>query len=138
MRETFLSGARWEAGPSALMNGRTGAVVARAVELAVTSATRRKGLLGRDGLEPGGGLVIAPCSSIHMFFMRFAIDAVFVDRRGRVVKIVRNLKPWRIALSFRAYAVIELEAGSLERTGVSIGDRLYLDAGPAQLPTPPA
>jgi hypothetical protein len=119
------------------VNGRTGAVVARAVELAVTSATRRKGLLGRDGLEPGGGLVIAPCSSIHMFFMRFAIDAVFVDRTGRVVKIVRNLKPWRLAVSLGAYAVIELAAGSVG-SDLFVGDRLYLDDGPAQPPTQPA
>jgi len=129
----FLSGARRNAPPGRLMNARTGQAVAEAVELAVTSASRRRGLLGRDGLEPGAALVIAPCNSIHMFFMRFAIDVVYVDRAGRVRKIVRGLRPWRISAAMSAYAVIELGAGSLDGCDIERGDRLYVE-----IPAPPS
>lgn len=129
----FLSGARRKAPPGRLMNARTGEAVADAAELAVTSASRRRGLLGRDGLDPGAALIIAPCNSVHTFFMRFAIDVVYVDRAGRVRKIVRALRPWRISAAMFAYAVIEFGAGSLDGCDVVRGDRLYLE-----VPAPPS
>jgi len=129
----FLSGARRKAPPGRLMNARTGEAVADAAELAVTSASRRRGLLGRDGLDPGAALIIAPCNSVHTFFMRFAIDVVYVDRAGRVRKIVRALRPWRISAAMFAYAVIEFGAGSLDGRDVVRGDRLYLE-----VPAPPS
>jgi uncharacterized membrane protein (UPF0127 family) len=101
-------------------------VLASAVDVAGTSESRRRGLLGRDSLDPSAALVIAPCSAIHMFFMRFAIDAVFVDRGGRVLKIVHDLKPWRIAAALGAYAVVEMSCGSARRSDVAVGDRLSL------------
>ena len=89
---------------------------------------RQRGLLGRDSLDPSVAMIIAPCSAIHTFFMRFAVDAVFVDRAGLVLKVVSRLKPWRMAAALRAYAVIELNAGNLARSeGVTRGDRLYLE-----------
>ena len=123
----FLSGARQKAPPGRLINARTGQVIAEAAELAVTSASRRRGLLGRDRLDPGAALIIAPCNSNHMFFMRFAIDVVYVDRAGRVRKIVRALRPWRISAALSAYAVIELGAGSLDGCDIQRGDRLYVE-----------
>ena len=77
----------------------------RAVEVADTSEKRRVGLLKHERLEPGGGLWISPCESVHTFFMKFPIDVVFVDRQGFAVKIVRNLRPWRIALATDGRAV---------------------------------
>lgn len=125
--KSFLAGMADGDPPRALMNARTGRVLASAVDVAGTSESRRRGLLGRDSLDPSAALVIAPCSAIHTFFMRFVIDAVFVDRAGRVLKVVQHLKPWHIAASFRAYAVIELNAGSVQRSdGVVAGDRVYL------------
>ncbi len=111
---------------AAIVNERTGRVVASAVEIAGTSEARRRGLLGRDSLDPSAAMIIAPCSSIHTFFMRFVIDVVFVDRGGRVLKIVRDVKPWRIALSARAYAVVELNGGAAERGELKLGDQLLL------------
>jgi len=109
-----------------LVNQRTDEALADRVEVAVTRRDRRKGLLGRSGLEPASALIIAPCFSIHTMFMRFDIDAVFVDEDGRVVKVVRDMTPWRIAVDPTAHAVVELPAGSLRDRQVNVGDRLYL------------
>jgi len=80
-------------------NLTSGRVVVSRLEAAFDSATRKKGLLGRDRLEPGEGLVIAPCGGIHTCFMRFPIDVVFVARDGRVVKVRADVKPWRLAIA---------------------------------------
>ena len=109
----------------ALVNQRTDEALANRVEVAVTRRDRRKGLLGRSGLEPASALIIAPCFSIHTMFMRFDIDVVFVDD-GRAVKVVRGMTPWRIAVDPTAHAVVELPAGSLRDGQVNVGDRLYL------------
>ena len=109
-----------------LVNQRTDETLAERVEVAVTRRDRRKGLLGRSGLDPASAIIIAPCFSIHTMFMRFDIDAVFVDDDGRAVKIVRDMTPWRVAVVPTAHAVIEMPAGSLREREVSIGDRLYL------------
>ena len=126
MARSFISGVRADAGPVGLINERTGQVVASAVEVAGTSETRRRGLLGRESLDPSAAIVIAPTSAIHTFFMRFAIDVAFVTRDGRVVKIAHDLRPWRIAAALRGFAVVEMTAGSMKRSGVAVGDRLVL------------
>jgi uncharacterized membrane protein (UPF0127 family) len=113
----------------ALVNQRTDEALAERVEVAVTRRDRRKGLLGRDALESSSALIIAPCAAIHTMFMRFDIDAVFVDDDGRAVKVVEGLTPWRIAVQPFAHAVVELPAGSLRARPVGVGDRLYLVDG---------
>jgi uncharacterized membrane protein (UPF0127 family) len=110
----------------ALVNERTGSVIATVLEAAIDSASRRRGLLGRDGLAESHGLALAPCSSVHTFFMRFPIDIVFVARDGRVLKIVERLGAWRIAGSLRAFATIELPAGTLRAVGLVAGDRVII------------
>jgi uncharacterized membrane protein (UPF0127 family) len=118
-------------GSMQLVNTRTGATLATAVEMAVTRTERRRGLLGRNSLAPSGALVLSPCWAIHTAFMRFAIDVVFVDRRGRTVRVVRDLPPWRVAVAPRAQAAIELAAGSLGASDLRIGDELTLQAEPS-------
>jgi uncharacterized protein len=108
-----------------LLNVRTDEVVASAVEVAVTRATRRHGLLGRDWLDPAAALVLSPCFAVHTAFMRFPIDVLFVDSDDVVCRIVRELPPWRIAIEPRARAVIELAAGAAA-SRVAVGDRVYL------------
>jgi uncharacterized membrane protein (UPF0127 family) len=110
------------------MNERTGCVLVDALEMAFDSASRRRGLLGRDDLPKGTGLVLAPCNAVHTFRMRFPIDVVFTARDGRVTKIVRRLAAWRAAASFSAFATIELRAGALDDTDLLVGDRLVLAA----------
>jgi len=92
--------------------------------LATSPLARMKGLLGRASLDPGEGMLFRPAGSIHMFFMRFAIDAVFCDRELLVLDVVRDLRPWRMAGHKGAKVVVELPAGAAE--GVRTGDRLVL------------
>ena len=87
---------------------------------------RMRGLIGRSGLPAGEGMLLRPAPSIHTAFMRFPIDAVFLDRDLRVLDIVEQLRPWRTASRRRARAVLELAAGECARRGVEIGDRLGL------------
>jgi len=87
---------------------------------------RMRGLLGRRSLEPGEGILLRPAGSIHTAFMRFAIDAVFVDADGRVVRVVDSLPPWRAAGAKGAKAVVELPAGAAATAGLAPGARLQL------------
>ncbi|HYY65366.1 MAG TPA: DUF192 domain-containing protein [Gaiellaceae bacterium] len=103
-----------------------GRVVCERCFVADNAWTRMRGLLGRNGLETGEGLLLRPASSIHMLFMRFAIDVVFVARDGAVVKIASNVRPWRIAGARGAKLALELPAGEAERRGIGVGDRLDL------------
>ena len=114
--------------PFVLRNQRTGAIVASTLEAAFERQTRNKGLLGRTGLPDGRALVIAPCNGVHTFFMKFTIDVFFVARDGTVRKVARGLRPWRIALSPRSFAVIEMAEGAAARAGVNRGDRLSVAA----------
>ena len=101
-----------------------GSIVCERCVLADTALTRMKGLLGRRDLPGGEGILLRPASSVHMAFMRFPIDAVFLDRDLRVVKIADDLRPWRTAGSRGAKAVLEIPAGEAGRRGVRVGDRL--------------
>ena len=87
---------------------------------------RLKGLLGRHALASDEGIYLRPASSVHTFFMRFPIDAVFVDGEGRVLKVAAGLRPWRAAGCRGARAVLELSSGESERRGVRLGDQLVL------------
>ena len=83
-----------------------------------------KGLLGRRELPRDESLLIRPAPSIHTFFMRFPIDAVFLSRDGEVLKVAANVKPWRMSSCRRAYAVLELAAGEAARREIAVGDRI--------------
>ena len=110
-------------------NERTGRVLGRRVTKARTLASRLVGLLAHSTLPEGEGLWLEPCASIHMFFMRFAIDAVFVDREARVTRAVESLRPWRIAFGGRsAHAVVELPVGTVTGSATRVGDRLRVEA----------
>lgn len=108
-----------------VLNESTGEVVARKVKKATTLLERTKGLIGSAALSPDQGLWIMPCKSIHTFFMRFSIDAVFIGPSGAVVGIERELKPCRIsAVYWSAASVLELPAGVISKTHTSIGHQL--------------
>jgi uncharacterized membrane protein (UPF0127 family) len=117
-----------------LVNARTDVPLAQSVELAVTSAERRKGLLGRDGMEPGSALVITRCAAVHTFWMRFPIDVAFVDASGVVKKVVEGLGPWRMTGALFASTAIEFPAGTLKDGSLRVGDRIYLTAEAGRKP----
>ena len=103
------------------------AVVATEAEKADTFMSRFKGLLGRDSLADGGGLHIEPCNSIHMFFMKFAIDVLFLDENLKVVRAISGIKPWRVTRVYsEAASVLELPVGAIAKTGTVSGDQLKM------------
>lgn len=87
--------------------------------------SRMTGLLGKKELKAGQGLLIRPCNEVHTFFMRFAIDVIFVDKNNKIVKIIPNLKPFRITgLYLTSALVIELPAGTTQATHTQVGNLL--------------
>lgn len=101
-----------------------GEVVCDRCVVADSPASRLKGLLGRSELRPGEGLLLRPASAIHTCFMRFAIDAVFLDRDWRVVGISDDVRPWRATSRRGANAVLELPSGESARRGLAVGELL--------------
>lgn len=103
-----------------------GTPVCRRCRVADRPLARLRGLLGRRALPPDAGLLLRPASAIHTCGMRFAIDAVFLDGDGRVLRLAENLRPWRFAAARGAHGVLELRAGSCARAGLQPGGRLRL------------
>lgn len=93
-------------------------------------AARLGGLLARPPLRDDEALYLSPCSSVHTFFMRYAIDVAFLDRNGRVLKVV-TLAPWRAAACLGAAGTLELRAGQAARRGVTVGALVDLDSAVA-------
>lgn len=114
--------------PAAVENVTRGVVVAGDAEIADSLWSRFRGLMMRSpaSFGPGAGLLIDPCSSIHMFFMRFPIDVLYVDRSDRVVRAQRGIKPWRVGplRTKGARYVVELPAGTIDKTGTQVGDHI--------------
>ena len=103
-----------------------GTLVCEKCEVADSILSRMRGLLGRSELPRGEGLLIRPAPSIHTFFMRFPIDAVFLDGNLRVLAVRPEVSPWRTAGHRGARAVLELPAGESSRRGIRAGDQLVV------------
>ena len=103
-----------------------GRVVCERCAVADRPLSRLRGLLGRPALATGEGLLLRPAPSIHTWFMRFPIDAVFLDAELRVLRVRSEMRPWRMAGERGARAVLELAAGEAERCGIRPGERLRL------------
>jgi len=102
-------------------------VLGDAVELADTSETRRVGLLKHERLEPGSGLWIVPCESVHTFFMKFPIDLVYLDKQRKVRKVRHAVPAWRLSACLTAHSILELPAGTAEKSGTLPGDELVIE-----------
>ena len=112
---------------ASIRNLTRGTVLAERARRADTVWSRMRGLLGTSGLEPGAGLVIVPCNSVHMFWMRYPLDVVFASASGEVVGVEENLKPWRMSrVYWGARYAIELPVGVIAATGTCPGDDLDL------------
>ncbi len=110
-----------------MRNQTRGTILGASVDVADSSAKRRVGLLKHEKLEPGQGLWIVPCESVHTFFMKFPIDLVYVDRRLKVRKVRNAVPAWRMSLCLSAHSVVELPAGVVEQSGTKVGDDLVFD-----------
>jgi len=115
------------------INRTRGTTLCEHIEDAGGMAGQSRGLLGRDGLAPGHGMLfvrgrLEPFMWMHMFFMRFAIDIVFLDRHNTVVRISHTLRPWRLSrIVFGASKAIELEAGAALRSDTRVGDSIAFE-----------
>ena len=108
-----------------ITNSDRGTVVGEAIEVAASAAQRAKGLLGRDCLADGQGLLFKSCSSLHTFFMQFPIDVIFTDRKGKVLKSAREVKPFKVVMApFRSYYALELPVGTIDGSSTRVGDRV--------------
>lgn len=108
-----------------IINQTRNTVLAEKAILADTIVSGMVGLLKHRSLPQGEGMLITPAHSIHMFFMKFAIDAIFINRKNMVVGLVRNIKPFQMSPYFwRACAVIELPSGTIEQTKTQLDDQI--------------
>jgi uncharacterized membrane protein (UPF0127 family)/CheY-like chemotaxis protein len=121
-----------------MLSREDGTLVSQRCVLADDPFKRAKGLLGRSSLESDEGLFVA-ASSIHTLFMRFPIDAVFLDGEMRIVRIIRGLRPWRFATCRDAHSVVALPAGESARLELSLGQRMRFTQGTVRISsvTPP-
>jgi hypothetical protein len=115
------------------VNATRGTVVAASLEVAESFGGRFMGLMGRAGLPAGEGLWLRPASNIHMLFMRFPIDAVFLAKPGedggrRVVAVRPALRPWTGVVWWArgADGCLELPSGTAAASGTSVGDVIHL------------
>jgi uncharacterized membrane protein (UPF0127 family) len=107
-------------------NSTRGAVLAERAEVASVPWRRMRGLLGRPALEPGHGLLLAPCQGVHSLGMAYPIDVIHLDRHNVVRVVLHQLAPWRIGpLVWRGRVALELPAGAAANT--SVGDELTLE-----------
>ena len=109
------------------LRDENGNVVCERCALADGFFSRIRGLLGRDTLAAGEGLLLTPENSIHTWFMRFPIDVVFLDRELRVLAVRPDVRPWGAAARRGAHAALELAAGEAARQGLEEGDELRLE-----------
>lgn len=107
---------------------RTNETIIEDLEIADSFLSRFRGLMGIKVLPESAGLWITPCNSVHCFFMRIPIDAIFLDKDNRVVYISKNMKPWSVSpIIKKAKSVVEVDANTLGNV-VEIGDKLaFLD-----------
>lgn len=104
-----------------------GADTVLTVHLATTFWQRFRGLMLYRPLPPATALLIAPCNSIHMCFMRFAIDAVYLDEQGKILKITRHLHPWLgLSVCWHAHSVLEMTAGQADALGLRVGQKFTI------------
>jgi uncharacterized membrane protein (UPF0127 family) len=115
------------------LNQTRATVLCERLEEAGGMAGKSRGLLGRDGLDAEAGMLfeagrLEPFMCMHMLFMRFAIDVVFLNRYGRVIRINHNLRPWRISsIVWGARRALELPAGAARRSQTEVGDQINFE-----------
>jgi uncharacterized membrane protein (UPF0127 family) len=111
-----------------IINKTKGNIIAVEAVVAKTFLQRAVGLMFRQSLTPYDAMIFYKAPSIHMFFMFFPIDVVFLDKEMRVMKIFAALRPWQIASCFKSAVTLELPVHTANNTGLAIGDTLEIVA----------
>lgn len=110
-----------------IINVKNNAILADKAEIANNPLKRMKGLLGKSEFSQGSALILDPCDSVHTFFMRFAIDIIFIDKNNSVVKIISSMKPYRLSgIYFKSRLAIELPSGKTLATNTQLGDKILI------------
>lgn len=105
----------------------TGRLLAERVVLANTFLSRLRGLIGRRRLAPAEALWLRPCNGVHTWWMHYAIDVIFLDRELRIVKLVENMRPFRLTAPHRAArSVLEMSAHTISQARLNVGDHLEI------------
>lgn len=111
-----------------IYNSTQNNLIADNIKVAENFFTRSVGLLSRKSISESEALIIKPCCSVHTFFMKFAIDILFVSASGEVIALYENISPWRILpIHLNSKYVIELSAGSISRKRISNGDIIRVE-----------
>ena len=115
-------------------NVARGTVVGETIEVAANATQKVKGLLGRECLEDGQGLLFKGAGSLHTLFMRFPIDVIYTDKHGKVVKLARSVRPFKlVAAPLRCHYALELPAGAILASKTQVGDHLRFEEEPESL-----
>ncbi len=110
-----------------IINSTKKTSIADQAVLANSFASRMVGLLRHKSLSNGQGLIISKCNSIHMFFMRFAIDVIFLDKSNQVVGLVENILPNRLSrIYWKATQAIEVPVGVVKSSQTTLGDEIII------------
>ncbi len=110
-----------------VFNVTRGVVIAHQAKLATSLGQRMKGLLGQASLSDNEALILKPCSSIHTFFMRFAIDVLFIDKNLQIIRLVQNMPPNRTSpIVWASRMAIELPAGKISQTNTQLGNTIAI------------
>jgi uncharacterized membrane protein (UPF0127 family) len=103
-------------------------VLGEAIEVADSAVQKVKGLLGKECLEDGQGLLFKKCSSLHTFFMHFPIDIVFLNKKCKVLRLRPNVRPFKlVAAPLRAFYALELPPDAILRSDTRVGDYLSFE-----------
>jgi hypothetical protein len=109
-------------------NSARGTTIGETIEVAASASQKVKGLLGRECLEDGQGLLFKGAGSLHTMFMRFPIDIIYADKHGKVVKIAKAVNPFKlVAAPLRCYYALELPAGAIDDSKTQVGDHLSFE-----------
>jgi uncharacterized membrane protein (UPF0127 family) len=111
-----------------IINTTKNSTLAKECAVADSFIKRFIGLMGKENLPEGGGLLITPCNSIHMFFMNFPLDIVFINKDRIIVHLIENIKPWQVSkVVFDARSTLELPVGTISTSSTQVGDVLKFE-----------
>lgn len=110
-----------------VVKDQQGQTIVDNLRIADTFFTRFKGLMGTKGLKEGEGLLIKPCNGIHMFWMTYSLDIIFLNDVCRVIRLIEGIKPWKVSPTVKdSHMILELPTGTIEKFNIEVGNTIYI------------